>query len=259
MAKQVILIISKDGNVDKSGIANRTIYAARSQGHKVAVLDGDSKNEFSTYKKYSLKDEAGDLLEDDMFNGAMAFDIEDNPKTIFDASDIDADIVVIDVGANKIEKALSAVRSQKDFFAGYDDAELAIMVPISNEKCISTLDYLAKSVLQVPKRDMSRPVKLVAVFNEGYMETQGGKILENTTELYENSKALADMKINPSHFILREVRQSAMFDTADNVKLLLKEKPLADVIATMDDLPKTERFILKKYIRDADDLFNATI
>lgn len=259
--KKVVLFVSIEGGVLKSTSADKFVSQARASGYKVAFYDADHHNKYSNYKKYKTMDSKGNVLDDDEFIGCKNLDISKEAALIINASDIPADFVVFDLGANKFEEAVSGLKDIQDFFLSFSDelsnADLVLSIPVSNDKCLRTFDVAYSWVKGVDEDEVVFPIRIVSIINEGFMKNDEA-LLDKTMNLYEKDKFIELMN-NDKRFDFKEVVLKGSFDDQNNMKNMLEVTNFGDAINAMNESPTLIRRLLNKHKADANNLFEQYI
>lgn len=259
---KTIIFLSTEGGVLKSIAADQLVGTARINGITTAFFDGDHKNEYGNYTKYTLKDEDGKVLPDDAFKGCEKFDVIKESIKIINSTDIPAKLRVYDIGANKLEDAFSGLNSAEKFFTSFDEEdELVIMVPVSNEKCVRTFEVLYNYVSNVNADKLERPVKVIAYINHGFMEVANEVSYKNTMESFQSSQFVQRIIKDKKRFSFKQVDLYTTFDTVGLVQGLFKSTNFEKVKTLVDErqVSKAERKLSSTRFHDATILINAVL
>ena len=248
-SKKVVIFLSHEGGVQKSSSADKFVSTARDNGFTVAFFDGDPENAFSNHKKYQT------ISNNDEFKGCKEFDVVKNPEAIINAADIEADFIVFDLGANKLEESVSGVGDIQDFFISFDNkAQCVLAIPVSNEKCPRSFKSIYEWISQIDEDDLESKVRIVSILNTGVMKSKE-ELLDATLASYNQDKYINNMKSNENVYEFNEVTQETQFDPNGLIKNLLMDNNVSEVKKIVEDRSKVERILLKKYFKDADKLF----
>ncbi|MBY0292176.1 MAG: hypothetical protein K2W92_02675 [Alphaproteobacteria bacterium] len=254
--KKVVLFVSIEGGVLKSTSADKFVSQARASGYKVAFYDADPENKYSNYKKYQTKDSKGNIVDDNEFIGCKKLNLAKEATLIINASDIPADYVVFDLGANKFEEAVSGLKDIQDFFLSFSDelstADLVLSIPVSNDKCLRTFTVAYSWVKGVDADEVVHPIRVVSIINEGFMKNDEA-LLDKTMGLYGQDKFINLMN-KDKRFDFKEVVLKGSFDDQNHMKNMLEVTNFGDAISSMEDRATNIRRLLNKHKADAANL-----
>lgn len=249
--KQVIIFTSNEGGVQKSSNADKFVSKAREEGYKVAFYDGDSVNPYSNHRKYQTNSA------DDALLGCQSFDVDKNPEVIINAADIEADFIVIDLGANKMKEAVSGLGVIEKFFRSFDSSvQCAFAVPVSNDKCPRSFETIYDWLSEIDASRLRAPVRVISIINTGVMQSNADLLVKTMTAL-NSSQALKSIKAEPNKFDFIQVDQTTQYDVAGHVKALLKTTNVEDVKQVINSQSRVVRFILQDHFDDAEKLLDA--
>ncbi|WP_374553391.1 nucleotide-binding protein [Aquitalea pelogenes] len=254
--KQVVIFVSLEGGVLKSTSADKLVSKLRQKGFKVAFWDADPSNKYSNYKKNKTKDAKGNIIDDDQFTGCIKLDLKKEAAKIVNASDVEADFVVIDLPANKAEESVSGLKSISEFILSFTDdlsnSDVVFSIPISNDKCVRTFNTVYSWTKGIDEEEMVHPIKIVSIINTGFMGDNEAS-LEKTMNLYEKDQFIELMK-NDSRFNFKEVEMKGSFDDSGLMKDLLEVTNLGDAMSNLNNHATNIRRMLNKHNADAENL-----